>query len=123
MDPNTLSTGILKFTADWCGPCQKIKPFLHDLEHDMDIPVISVDVDENDDLRNEYGVTAMPTIVFLYNRIELSDLRVVGANTNAILESAKVLKKKIDENQIHFPLCMEARVECPTTSLLRKSKK
>ncbi|QDT13940.1 thioredoxin family protein [Alienimonas californiensis] len=62
---------VLHFHAEWCRPCQKMetdvlgKPdVLAQLGGDGVVGV-KVDVDEHEDLAEEYGVTALPADVFL----------------------------------------------------------
>ena len=73
---------ILKFTAGWCGPCQKIHNALHNIVSNMNtkfesqsnkFQYIEVDVDENFDLyaflKSKKMVKGIPTI-FLYKKDE-----------------------------------------------------
>ena len=61
---------ILKFTADWCQPCQKVKPFVAELVKKLkdEIIYINVDVDENFDLyanlKRLKQVQGIPTILY-----------------------------------------------------------
>ena len=105
-------TGILKFTASWCGPCRKIAPFIHELSEEYDIEVITVDVDKHNDLSDEFGVSSIPVTVFIFESKEVD--RVIGANETAIrknFEELKDLQKKIKKNQIFLPNCKEAEVK------------
>ena len=55
---------VIDFTATWCGPCQRIKPFFHSLaEGDLagKASFVSADVDDMQDLAMSCGVSAMPT--------------------------------------------------------------
>jgi len=54
---------VVDFTAEWCKPCQKIKPFFSELaaKHASAALFVKVDVDELDDVSGEAGVSAMPT--------------------------------------------------------------
>lgn len=52
---------ILKFSADWCKPCQMLKKHLED----VDLPIEEVNVDENEDLVERYDIHTIPTMVFL----------------------------------------------------------
>ncbi|HKI73593.1 MAG TPA: thioredoxin family protein [Pseudomonadales bacterium] len=60
---------LLKFEADWCGPCQAIKPVVNDVvaRHTADVTLQTVDVDDpaNVALVQAHGVRAIPTLVLL----------------------------------------------------------
>ncbi len=62
---------LLKFEADWCGPCQQIKPVVRDVIDASDgaVELQSVNVDDpaNRELVNTHGVRAIPTLVLLDN--------------------------------------------------------
>ncbi len=58
---------VVDFSADWCGPCHMISPILHDLEHEGIIKVVSVDVDLNKELAINFGIQAIPYLVFYKN--------------------------------------------------------
>lgn len=52
---------ILKFSAEYCGPCKALK---HNLK-DLDFPIEEVDVQENMDAAIEYGVRNIPTLIYV----------------------------------------------------------
>lgn len=59
---------LLKFEADWCGPCQQIKPLVNDvLKGSQNIKLRTVNVDDraNQALIQQHGVRAIPTLVLL----------------------------------------------------------
>lgn len=59
---------LLKFEADWCGPCQQLKPIVNRyLADHPEVTLDTVDVDdpERTDLVVEHGVRAIPTLVLL----------------------------------------------------------
>jgi len=69
---------VLKFGADWCGPCRQIKPILKELEEEnKDAEFLDVDVDEHKELAGKYGVRGIPAIFFIRDGEVQSDL--VGA--------------------------------------------
>ena len=75
------------FYADWCGPCKTQDPILDELQEDWEgVTFEKVDVDEQQDVANEYQVRSIPTIV-----VENDDgivERFVGVTQREDLESA-----------------------------------
>ena len=55
---------LLKFSAEWCGPCQRIKPDMENLanEYKDKMVCIHVDVDNLAGISQQYQVRCMPTI-------------------------------------------------------------
>ena len=54
---------LLKFYADWCGPCTRLTAWMEDI--DLNVEVVNIDVDVNTDMKEEYEVTMLPTMVLL----------------------------------------------------------
>ena len=55
---------IADFNADWCGPCQMLKPTLDQIAGERDdIKVVSINIDNEDDLAYEYNVSSIPCLV------------------------------------------------------------
>ena len=64
---------IIKFTAKWCGPCQRIKPLLQKISDGADplkLKVFMIDIDENDEIAKEFQIRSVPTF-YLYKKKEL----------------------------------------------------
>lgn len=77
---------VLRFTADWCGPCKQYKPVFEKWAATRkDITILSVDVDEHPDLAKRYRVSSIPTTVILQDGI-LSDSH-AGVMSNKQLEN------------------------------------
>ena len=53
---------LVDFYATWCGPCKMLSPVLEQLDEQIDI--IKVDIDEFEDLTQEYRVMSVPTLIF-----------------------------------------------------------
>ncbi len=55
---------LVDFNADWCGPCKMIRPILDEIasEHD-EYRIVSVNIDDEDELAEEYGVFSIPCLV------------------------------------------------------------
>lgn len=56
---------LIDFYADWCGPCQAMKPVLKKFEEENKgkIEVKEIDVDANEDISQKYGIMGIPTFV------------------------------------------------------------
>ena len=56
---------LVKFTADWCGPCKAMQPVLEEIavEHEDRLTVAAVDVDECPDVASRYGIQGVPHLI------------------------------------------------------------
>ena len=76
---------IVDFTASWCGPCQRIAPFFAQLaEKYPDAVFVKVDVDENEEVAAECGISAMPTFQAFKDGKKVDEL--VGASNEKLEE-------------------------------------
>lgn len=53
---------LLDFFAQWCGPCQLLKPILEKLVQEYDFVLAKVDIDQNPELANSYQVEGVPDV-------------------------------------------------------------
>lgn len=69
---------LLDFYADWCGPCQMMKPTVEAFEKmHPEITVRRINIDNEEELADKYGVTGIPCLVLLKDGKEVN--REVGA--------------------------------------------
>jgi thioredoxin len=56
---------LIDFYAEWCIPCQKMKPFLKKIETTMakDVEVVRINADENPELCQAIGVKGLPYVL------------------------------------------------------------
>lgn len=80
------SLKVLKFEADWCGACQKMKPVFSSVAGSSDgVSFQSIDIDRQASLADRYGVKQIPTIVAVKNGREVG--RLTGYQNAAKLQS------------------------------------
>ncbi len=59
-----MAVTLKDFYADWCGPCKTQDPILEDLEEEWaDVEFEKINVDEEQDVANEYQVRSLPTLI------------------------------------------------------------
>ena len=77
---------LLDFYAAWCGPCRMVSPLVDEIaEEREDIVVGKINVDEEPELAQAFGVVSIPTLVVLKSGSEVK--RQLGARPKAqILE-------------------------------------
>ena len=57
---------LLDFYADWCGPCRMVSPIVDEIaEENPDYLIGKINVDEEPDLAQEFGVMSIPMLVVL----------------------------------------------------------
>ena len=64
-------TVVADFNADWCVPCRMLAPVLEDFaEEHKNVKVVSINIDEEDELAEEYDVSSIPCLVFFKDGVE-----------------------------------------------------
>ena len=58
---------IIDFYASWCGPCRMLLPIIEELSNEYEgrVDVYKVNVDEEEELANLFGIRSVPTLVFI----------------------------------------------------------
>lgn len=82
---------FVDFNATWCGPCRALKPQLKKICEDNKFNFVSVDVDENPDLSEKYGVQGIPFVVLFKNGEKVHEF--TGNKPESINEAVEVAKK------------------------------
>jgi thioredoxin 1 len=56
---------LLKFEADWCGPCKAMKPTIAELdtEYADRLTIATLDIDQNNQTPYRLGVRGVPTVI------------------------------------------------------------
>ena len=59
---------LIDFWATWCGPCKMIAPIITEIaEERNDIVVCKVNVDDEEELSAQFGISSIPTLVVIKN--------------------------------------------------------
>ena len=84
---------LVDFWAEWCGPCRMIAPSVEAVaeEYEGKAGVFKMNVDENMDVPNQYGIRGIPTLILFKGGQEQE--RIVGAVTREAI--AKVVEKYV----------------------------
>ena len=66
---------LVKFGADWCGPCRMMEPVLDQFAARVGgrVGVVRVDVDQHPTLAAHYGVSAIPHLLLFHHGKVVAD--------------------------------------------------
>ena len=85
---------ILDFYAPWCAPCKTLAPIIEEGAKEFNVELIKINVDEEDDLSEEYGIRSIPTLILEKNGKQVD--RIIGlAPKSRIME---LINKYVNES-------------------------
>lgn len=77
---------LVDFNAEWCGPCKILKPIVDEIaESNGNVKVVSINIDDADELAEEYSVFSIPCLVVIEKGKEVK--RNVGLISKDDIES------------------------------------
>lgn len=62
---------LIKFGAEWCGPCKKVEPVLQQFIEANLCKVTIYDVDEHPEMAEKYHIQSIPAFVWLKDGVEV----------------------------------------------------
>ena len=76
-------TRVVKFEADWCGPCKAVQAYFDKNGFEVE----RVNIDTNPEAAMEYKISSIPTVLVLENDQEIN--RIMGFNMAKLSELVK----------------------------------
>ena len=84
---------VIDFWAEWCGPCRMVSPIVEELAEEFSgkVEIGKLNVDDNINTPNEYGIRNIPTILFfkdgkmVYKQIGATPKASLKAKVEALL--------------------------------------
>ena len=60
---------LVDFYAEWCGPCQIMKPRILDVAERMgdDVKIVQIDIDKEKELATRFRIQSVPTLIIFKN--------------------------------------------------------
>lgn len=83
---------LVDFWAVWCGPCQMQNPILEEFVKEMKdkVKVGKVNVDENQELAQQYGVMSIPTLKLFHKGKVAAEMVGVQSKETLMAEINKI---------------------------------
>ena len=64
-------TVLIDFYANWCGPCKMLRPVLESIAEERDdVKIVSINVDDAEELSMSYGISSIPCVVKFKDGVE-----------------------------------------------------
>jgi len=82
---------LVKFSAEWCGPCKVLAPVVEDLakQYAGKVDFYGLDIDQSPEVPSSLGIMSVPTIILYKGGQEVG--RMVGGTKPKIEEALKKL--------------------------------
>ena len=75
---------LVDFYANWCGPCRMLRPILEEIASERSTKIMSINVDEAENLARDYEVISIPCLILFENGKEIN--RSIGLKSKEDIE-------------------------------------
>jgi thioredoxin 1 len=77
---------LVNFWAPWCGPCRQVTPIFEELAEEVSgkILFVKLNIDENRDLAERFGVLSIPTFILFDEGMPID--RIMGAMPKQVFQ-------------------------------------
>ncbi|MCZ9310161.1 thioredoxin [Corynebacterium uberis] len=77
---------LVDFWAQWCGPCAKLKPILHEVAEQApsDVRIVTVDVDQERTLAAMFQVMSIPTVLIYKDGTKVDEFQGVRSAADIV---------------------------------------
>lgn len=77
---------LVDFNAEWCAPCKKMAPALHEIANEQKdkLILLEIDVDKHEEVANELKIESLPTLMLYKNGV-------VVWSTMGLTEKAEIM--------------------------------
>ena len=74
---------LVDFYASWCMPCKMLSPVIEEIakEYEGKLVICKIDIDENEELANEYNIMSVPTVIIFKNNENVEEI--IGLNNKS----------------------------------------
>ena len=92
---NTRQPVLVEFSTDWCGTSHILTPVINDMAVKFrdDIKFCKIDIDDNAETAEQYGVQRIPTIL-LFENGKVVDSIIGAVSREVIVQKLAVLTRK-----------------------------
>jgi len=83
---------LVDFWAEWCGPCRMVAPIVKEIGQEFEgrVVVAKLNVDDNPEVSNKFGIRNIPTILFFKNG-QIVDKQVGAVQKNVLLAKVEAI--------------------------------